>query len=61
VEFPADAIARHPWCTSTSCWPPYSALDNILLGAEPVRFGVIERKKARTTGSPARQYELPWI
>src|SRR5258707_9420788 len=26
---------------------PYSALDNILLGAEPLRFGIIDRKKAR--------------
>ena len=39
---------------------PYSALDNILLGAEPVRFGVIERKRARTRlEALARQYELP--
>ncbi len=39
---------------------PYSALDNILLGAEPVRWGFIERKKARERlESLARQYGLP--
>jgi general nucleoside transport system ATP-binding protein len=39
---------------------PYSALDNILLGAEPVRCGVIERKKARTRlEALALKYELP--
>lgn len=39
---------------------PYSALDNILLGAEPVRLGMIERKKARARlETLARQYGLP--
>ena len=39
---------------------PYSALDNILLGAEPVRLGMIERKKARARlEALARQYGLP--
>jgi ABC-type uncharacterized transport system ATPase subunit len=39
---------------------PYSALDNILLGAEPVRLGVIERKKARVRlEALAQQYGLP--
>src|SRR5256885_1969690 len=39
---------------------PYSALDNILLGAEPVRWGIIDRKKARAQlDALARQYGLP--
>src|SRR5258708_4492361 len=39
---------------------PYCALDNILLGAEPVRVGLIERKKARARlESLAHQYGLP--
>ena len=39
---------------------PYSALDNIVLGAEPVRLGVIERAKARARlETLARQYGLP--
>jgi len=39
---------------------PYSALDNIVLGAEPVRLGVIERTKARARlEALARQYGLP--
>ena len=39
---------------------PYSALDNILLGAEPVRWGVIERKKARARlEALAHRYGLP--
>jgi ABC-type uncharacterized transport system ATPase subunit len=38
----------------------HTALDNILLGAEPVRFGIIERTKARQhLEALARQYELP--
>jgi simple sugar transport system ATP-binding protein len=38
---------------------PYSALDNILLGAEPVRLGMIDRKKARARlETLARQYGL---
>src|SRR5579862_778440 len=39
---------------------PYSALDNILLGAEPVRLGLIERKEARgRLEALASQYGLP--
>jgi ABC-type uncharacterized transport system ATPase subunit len=39
---------------------PYSALDNILLGAEPRRWGMIDRKSARTRLEElARQYGLP--
>ena len=39
---------------------PHSALDNILLGAEPVRLGVIERRKARAhLEALARRYGLP--
>src|SRR5438045_3320305 len=39
---------------------PYSALDNILLGAEPVRMGFIARKKARAELEElARQHGLP--
>jgi simple sugar transport system ATP-binding protein len=39
---------------------PYSALDNILLGAEPVQFGIINRKQARSELDVlARKYGLP--
>lgn len=39
---------------------PYSALDNILLGAEPRRWGLINRKSARARlDALARQYGLP--
>ena len=39
---------------------PYSALDNILLGAEPLRRGMIDRRKARSKLEElARQYGLP--
>src|ERR1022692_697781 len=39
---------------------PYSALDNILLGAEPLRWRVIERKKARARlEALAHRYGLP--
>jgi simple sugar transport system ATP-binding protein len=39
---------------------PYSALDNILLGAEPLRFGLIDRKTARArVEALSRQYGLP--
>jgi general nucleoside transport system ATP-binding protein len=39
---------------------PYSALDNILLGAEPLRWGVIDRRGARSRlETLARQYGLP--
>src|SRR5271167_1177378 len=38
---------------------PYTALDNILLGAEPVRCGVIDRRRARIRlESLAQQYGL---
>jgi simple sugar transport system ATP-binding protein len=38
----------------------YTALDNIVLGAEPVRLGVIDRRRARIRlDSLARQYGLP--
>jgi simple sugar transport system ATP-binding protein len=39
---------------------PFSALDNILLGAEPRRWGIIDRKQARARlEALARQYGLP--
>ena len=39
---------------------PYSALDNILLGAEPLRWGMIDRNGARARlEALARQYGLP--
>jgi simple sugar transport system ATP-binding protein len=39
---------------------PYSALDNILLGAEPRRFGMIDRKRGRARlEALAQQYGLP--
>jgi simple sugar transport system ATP-binding protein len=39
---------------------PYSALDNILLGAEPLRWRVIDRRGARARlEALARQYGLP--
>jgi simple sugar transport system ATP-binding protein len=39
---------------------PYSALDNILLGAEPLRWGVIDRRGARARlDALAHQYGLP--
>ncbi len=39
---------------------PYSALDNILLGAEPVRRGLIDRRAARRRlDALVRQYGLP--
>jgi simple sugar transport system ATP-binding protein len=39
---------------------PYSALDNILLGAEPMRWGLIDRKTARNRLERlAGQYGLP--
>ena len=59
---PADAIAAGIGMVHQHFMlaGPYSALDNILLGAEPVRLGVIERKKARThLEALARQYGLP--
>jgi ABC-type uncharacterized transport system ATPase subunit len=59
---PADAIAAGIGMVHQHFMlaGPYTALDNILLGAEPVRLGVIERKKARQRlDALARQYELP--
>jgi len=59
---PADAIAAGIGMVHQHFMlaGPYSALDNILLGAEPVRLGVIERKKARDRlDALARQYRLP--
>jgi general nucleoside transport system ATP-binding protein len=39
---------------------PYSALDNILLGAEPLRWRIIDRRGARARlDALARQYGLP--
>ena len=39
---------------------PYSALDNILLGAEPLHWGMIDRRKARAKlEALASQYGLP--
>src|SRR5258706_1292008 len=39
---------------------PCSALDNILVGAEPLRWGIIDRKKARVQlEALAGQYGLP--
>jgi len=59
---PADAIAAGIGMVHQHFMlaGPYSALDNILLGAEPVRLGIIERKKARAhLETLARQYGLP--
>ena len=59
---PADAIAAGIGMVHQNFMlaGPYSALDNILLGAEPVRLGVIKRKKARARlGALAQQYGLP--
>jgi general nucleoside transport system ATP-binding protein len=59
---PADAIAAGIGMVHQHFMlaGPHSALDNILLGAEPVRLGVIERKKARAClEALALQYGLP--
>jgi simple sugar transport system ATP-binding protein len=59
---PADAIARGIGMVHQHFMlaGPYSALDNILLGAEPVRWGVIDRKKARDRlEALAAEYGLP--
>ena len=47
---PADAIARGIGMVNQHFMlaGPYSALDNILLGAEPRRWGLIARQQART-------------
>ena len=58
---PADAIARGIGMVHQHFMlaGPYSALDNILLGAEPVRRGVIDRPAARRKlESLAGQYGL---
>ena len=59
---PADAIARGIGMVHQHFMlaGPYSALDNILLGAEPVRHGVIDRRAARRKlEALATQYGLP--
>jgi simple sugar transport system ATP-binding protein len=59
---PADAIARGIGMVHQHFMlaGPYSALDNILLGAEPVRRGVIDRHQARARlEALAGQYGLP--
>jgi general nucleoside transport system ATP-binding protein len=59
---PADAIARGIGMVHQHFMlaGPYSALDNILLGAEPVRHGVIDRSRARQKlEALATQYGLP--
>jgi len=59
---PADAIARGIGMVHQHFMlaGPYSALDNILLGAEPVRRGVIDRPAARRRlEALASQYGLP--
>jgi ABC-type uncharacterized transport system ATPase subunit len=59
---PADAIAAGIGMVHQHFMlaGPYSALDNILLGDEPVRWGVIDRKGARMRlEALSRQYGLP--
>jgi simple sugar transport system ATP-binding protein len=59
---PSDAIARGIGMVHQHFMlaGPYSALDNILLGAEPLRWGVIDRRGARVRlEALARQYGLP--
>jgi simple sugar transport system ATP-binding protein len=59
---PADAIAAGIGMVHQHFMlaGPYTALDNILLGSEPVRLGIIERKKVRIRlESLASQYGLP--
>jgi simple sugar transport system ATP-binding protein len=58
---PADAIANGIGMVHQHFMlaGPYSALDNILLGAEPVQWGLIERRSARVkVESLASQYGL---
>jgi simple sugar transport system ATP-binding protein len=60
-ESPADAIAAGIGMVHQHFMlaGPYTALDNILLGAEPVRCGVIDRRRARIRlESLAQQYGL---
>jgi len=60
-ESPADAIAAGIGMVHQHFMlaGPYTALDNILLGAEPVRLGVIDRRRARIRlDSLAQQYGL---
>jgi len=59
---PSDAIARGIGMVHQHFMlaGPYSALDNILLGAEPLRWRVIDRPEARARlETLARQYGLP--
>jgi general nucleoside transport system ATP-binding protein len=59
---PADAIARGIGMVHQHFMlaGPYSALDNILLGAEPFHWRMIDRKGARARlAALARQYGLP--
>jgi simple sugar transport system ATP-binding protein len=59
---PADAIATGIGMVHQHFMlaGPYSALDNILLGAEPLRHGIIDRKVARAQLEQLmRQYALP--
>ena len=59
---PSDAIARGIGMVHQHFMlaGPYSALDNILLGAEPLRWRVIDRRGARARLEVlARQYGLP--
>ena len=59
---PADAIAMGIGMVHQHFMlaDPYSALDNILLGAEPIRRGMIDRQTARARLSAlASQYGLP--
>src|SRR5579871_478230 len=56
---PSDAIARGIGMVHQHFMlaGPYTALDNILLGAEPRRWGMIDRKSARSRlETLARQY-----
>jgi len=59
---PAEAIARGIGMVHQHFMlaGPYTALDNILLGAEPVRRGMVDRRAARLKlDALARQYGLP--
>jgi simple sugar transport system ATP-binding protein len=59
---PSDAIARGIGMVHQHFMlaGPYSALDNILLGAEPLRWRMIDRRGARARlEALARQYGLP--